>query len=135
MAKVKIYADELSAPNSAKILSNNPITLSQSEPLASMNGTDLVTVDNLYQLTGAVVVKTLSAGGPDIYTLTAPELAIVNSYNRFPNFVAVITATGEYAPDIVPSCLGIAGGFTSVSIRLHSDGAGNNPDDTIVQFS
>lgn len=78
---------------------------------------------------------TLSAGGPDIYTLTAPELAIVNSYNRYPNFVAVIAATGEYAPDIVPLCLGIAGGFTSVSIRLHSDGAGNNPDDTIVQFS
>lgn len=47
MAKVKLYADELSAPNSEKIFSNNPITLSESQPLADMDGTDLVTKDNL----------------------------------------------------------------------------------------
>lgn len=47
MAKVKTNADELSAPNSKKIFSNNPITLSESKPLADMDGTDVVTKDNL----------------------------------------------------------------------------------------
>jgi len=82
-----------------------------------------------------VLDANIAPGAPDIYTLSAPEIAILNSYGRYPNFVAVITVTGAYAPDIVPSCLGIAGGFTSVTVQLHSDGMGNNIDDTIIQFS
>ena len=77
----------------------------------------------------------IAQGSPDVYTLSAPELAIINSYGRYPNFVALMADTGTYVNDIQPTCLGIAGGFTSITVQLHGDGLGVNNDNTIIQFS
>jgi len=75
----------------------------------------------------------VAPGLPDVYTLSAPEIAILNAYGRYPNFVAVIAGTVFY--DIIPTYTGLVGGFTSVTVQLHSDGGGLNVDDTIIQFS
>ena len=136
MGKVKVYADELAAGNDAKILSNNPITLTQSEPLISMNGTDLVTKDNLSEFAPIVVTHFAEIGDPDVYTLTVGELADVNTYGRYPNFVAiVVNATGRQFFDIIPEYDGNPGAFTAVNVQLHGDGAGVNVDGTFIQFS
>jgi len=72
---------------------------------------------------------------PDLYTLSAPELAIINSYSRYPNFTAIVTASGQQFFDIYPIYTGSVGAFTSVKVQLHGDGAGHNVENTVVQFS
>ena len=82
-----------------------------------------------------VVDVYIAQGLTDVYTLSAPELAIINSYGRYPNFIALMADSGTYVNDIQPTCLGIAGGFTSITVQLHGDGLGVNVDNTIIQFN
>ena len=80
-----------------------------------------------------LVIKNIAPGAADVYTLSAGELADVNSIGRWPNFVATIA--GVEFKDIIPTYNGIVGGFTSVTVQLHGNGSGVNIDDTIFQFS
>ena len=85
----------------------------------------------LPQVVDALVATT----DPDVYTLSAPELAIINQYGRYPNFVAITTASGQQWFDIYPIYTGSVGAFTQVRVQLHSDGVGNNAENTFIQFS
>ena len=80
-----------------------------------------------------VVRKTIAAAQPDVYTLSVGELAAINTYSRYPNFVAIIGGTPF--PDIQPTYNGTLGSLTSVTVQLHSDGSGDNVDTTTIQFS
>jgi len=82
-----------------------------------------------------ILVLTLNTTSPDLYTLSGPELAVINTYTRYPNFVAIVTGSGQQFFDIFPIYTGIVGAFTEVKVQLHADGAGNNAEDTVVQFS
>ncbi len=84
---------------------------------------------------GAVISKTRTTTDPDTYTLTSPELVILNAYTRYPNFVAIVTSTGQQFSDIYPTYTGTIGSFTACVVTLHSDGAGLNADNTYIQFS
>lgn len=84
---------------------------------------------------GTVISKTLTISDPDTYTLTSDELIVLNTYTRYPNFVAIVTASGQQFNDIYPVYTGIVGAFTSCTVYLHSAGGGLNAEDTIIQFS
>jgi len=84
---------------------------------------------------GAVITKTRTISDADTYTLSAPELAILNSYTRYPNFVAITTGSGQQWFDIYPIYTGTVGAFLSCVVQLHSDGSGGNADETVIQFS
>lgn len=71
----------------------------------------------------------------DQYALSAPQLAILNAYGRYPNFVAIVTASGQQFFDIYPTYTGTVGAFTACTVQLHSDGVGSNAEDTVIQFS
>lgn len=84
------------------------------------------------------VPKTLTTSDPDIYTLTSDELDILNAYPRYPNFMSVVLASGQQFFDIYPIYSPADAGpgdWTGISVQLHSDGAGNNAEDTYIQFS
>jgi len=82
-----------------------------------------------------VITKTRTTSDADTYTLTSGELIILNTYTRYPNFVAIVTATGQQFFDIYPTYTGTVGSFTACVVQLHSDGSGLNADNTIIQFS
>jgi hypothetical protein len=84
---------------------------------------------------GAAISKTLTTSDPDTYTLSPAELVTLNLYTRYPNFVAIVTSTGQQFSDIFPIYTGTVGNFTDCVVELHSDGLGNNADNTIIQFS
>lgn len=79
------------------------------------------------------VTHTAEVGDQDIYVLTAPEIDVINTYSRYPNFVALIG--GVQFNDIYPMYTGSVGSFTAIHVQLHSDGAGLNTDETFMQFS
>ena len=97
------------------------------------NSSDLSDAGLVAKNTFPVVTQTIAAAQPDVYTLSVGELAAINTYSRYPNFVATIGGTPF--PDIQPTYNGTLGALTSVTVQLHSDGGGLNVDDTIVQFS
>lgn len=80
-----------------------------------------------------VLGLSISAGQPDTKTLDATQLAQINSYGRVPNFVALVN--GEQYTDIRPKYTGNPGNYSAIIVYLHSDGTGNNIDDTYIQFS
>lgn len=81
MGKVKVYADELAAGNDEKILSNNPITLTESTPLNDMDGTDLVTKDNLADLpTGYVSYEIAVTGSSKVIDWQNDLIDGINTY-------------------------------------------------------
>lgn len=82
-----------------------------------------------------ILVLTLDTTSSDLYTLSGPELAVINTYTRYPNFVAIVTGSGQQFFDIFPIYTGIVGAFTEIKVQLHADGAGNNAESTVVQFS
>lgn len=82
-----------------------------------------------------VITKTRTTTDADTYTLTSGELLILNTYTRYPNFVAIVTSTGQQFFDIYPTYTGTVGSFTACVVQLHSDGAGLNADNTFIQFS
>jgi hypothetical protein len=84
---------------------------------------------------GAVISKTLTTSNPDTYTLSPAELVTLNLYARYPNFVAIVTSTGQQFSDIFPIYTGTVGNFTACVVQLHSDGSGSNADNTTIQFS
>ena len=83
--------------------------------------------------TNPIVDMLISTSVPDVYTLSAPELSLINEYTRYPNFVALINGTQWF--DIVPTYVGSIGAITEVRVQLHSNGAGGNADETFIQFS
>jgi hypothetical protein len=84
---------------------------------------------------GDIISKTLTTSDPDTYTLSPAELIILNRYSRYPNFVAITTVSGLQWFDIIPRYTGNVGNFTACVVQLHSDGAGNNAENTVIQFS
>lgn len=80
-----------------------------------------------------IVTHLAEVGDDDVYTLTVDELATINTYTRYPNFVALINGTPF--PDIQPTYNGDLGSLTSVTVQLHSDGLGLNVAETFMQFS
>lgn len=85
---------------------------------------------------GSPVVINLDSSQPSLYTVTAPQLAAVNSLGKIPNFTAISLASGQQFSDIYPIYnppMGF-GVYTQIQIVLH-DGGGTNAEDTVVQFS
>jgi hypothetical protein len=80
-----------------------------------------------------IVNESINAGGSSTYPVNSIDLAVINGFGRYPNFVAVVA--GAITPDIQPTFSGVPGSFSAISIGLHNDGTGVNPDDTEVQFS
>lgn len=81
----------------------------------------------------AVIDALIPTTEPDVYTFSVGELVILNTYTRYPNFVALINGTPF--PDIQPTYVGGVGVFTACTVQLHSNGAGGNQDETYIQFS
>jgi hypothetical protein len=98
---------------------------------------DLITKRALYGFnpSATVIDALVTTTDPDIYTFSPTELVILNTYTRYPNFVAIVMATGQQFFDIYPIYTGSVGAFTACVVQLHSDGAGNNAEDTTIQFS
>lgn len=80
-----------------------------------------------------VITFTLDTTKSAPYTLTSPQLASVNAFGRYPNFIALIG--GTVSPDIQPTYTGAVGAFSAITIALHDNGSGMNADTTVVQFS
>lgn len=82
-----------------------------------------------------VLDLTLSTSEPDLYELSDIQIEVINTYTRYPNFVAITTGSGQQWFDIYPIYIGTVGAFTEIKVQLHSDGDGNNAEETFIQFS
>lgn len=118
-----------------KLPARDIITLEGNRDLIDFDDDDLINKRALksYNPAAAVLDVLVEVGDPDIYTLSAGDLLILNTYARYPNFVAIIN--GTQFNDIVPTYVGAIGDFTACTVPLHSDGAGNNAEETLIQFS
>lgn len=128
MAEKRLQVEEIASVTGLNEF-QNAVSRKDIPVFADMANNELVQKAHvLGYIGGSAIVINIPADPSYLYTLTAPQLAAVNSLSKIPNFVGIVN--GEPFLEIKPIYTGGAGAYTNIDVRLNTDS-----DDTLVQFS